>query len=118
MENQTLGARIHSRREELGMTLQQVADLAGVTKSAMSRYERDAFQTPREVVVAAIARALHTTPEWLLGKSEQKLAAATSVDEELKFALFGGAADITDAQFEEVKRFAQFIKERDQHENT
>ena len=33
-------------------------------------------------------------------------------DEDLKFALFGGG-DVTDAQFEEVKNFARFIKERD-----
>ena len=33
-------------------------------------------------------------------------------DDDLKFALFGSSKDITDAQFEEVKRFAQFIKER------
>lgn len=35
-----------------------------------------------------------------------------ATDEELKFALFGGG-DVTDAQFEEVKRFAQYIRERD-----
>ena len=33
-------------------------------------------------------------------------------DEEIKFALFGGGP-VTDAQYEEVKQFVRFIKERD-----
>ncbi len=35
-------------------------------------------------------------------------------DDDIKFALFGGGP-VTDAQFEEVKQFVRFIKERDAH---
>lgn len=31
-------------------------------------------------------------------------------DEDIKFALFGGDGEITDEMFEEVKRFAEFVK--------
>lgn len=34
-------------------------------------------------------------------------------DEDIKFALFGGDGDISDAMYEEVKRFAAFIKQRE-----
>jgi hypothetical protein len=34
-------------------------------------------------------------------------------DEDIKFALFGGDGEITDAMYEEVKRFAAFIKHRE-----
>ena len=34
-------------------------------------------------------------------------------DEDIKFALFGGDGEITDEMFEEVKQFAQFIRERE-----
>ena len=34
-------------------------------------------------------------------------------DEDIKFALFGGDGDITDAMYDEVKRFAAFIKLRE-----
>ena len=37
----------------------------------------------------------------------------TVTDAEIKFALFGGDGDITDAMYEEVKRFAAFIKQRE-----
>lgn len=37
-------------------------------------------------------------------------------DDNLKFALFGGDGEITDAQLNEVKKFAQYIKERDKND--
>lgn len=37
-------------------------------------------------------------------------------DDEIKFALFGGDGEITDAMFEEVKRFAQMVKLREEAE--
>ena len=37
-------------------------------------------------------------------------------DDEIKFALFGGNGDITDAMYDEVKRFAQMVKLREEEE--
>ena len=37
----------------------------------------------------------------------------TVSDEGIKFALFGGDGDITDAMYDEVKRFAAFLKQRE-----
>ena len=34
-------------------------------------------------------------------------------DEDIKFALFGGDGEITDAMYEEVKKFAAFVKLRE-----
>ena len=34
-------------------------------------------------------------------------------DEEIKFALFGGDGEITDEMYDEVKRFAAYIKQRE-----
>ena len=34
-------------------------------------------------------------------------------DEDIKFALFGGDGHITDAMYDEVKRFAAFLKQRE-----
>lgn len=38
---------------------------------------------------------------------------AIVTDEDIKFALFGGDGTITDAMYEEVKRFAAFLKQRE-----
>ena len=34
-------------------------------------------------------------------------------DEDIKFALFNGADNITDEMYEEVKRFAEYVKQRE-----
>ena len=37
-------------------------------------------------------------------------------DHDIKFALFGGDGEITDAMYDEVKRFAQMVKLREEAE--
>ena len=34
-------------------------------------------------------------------------------DDDIKFALFGGDGEITDAMYEEVKQFAAFVRQRE-----
>ncbi len=64
------------------------------------------------------AKMLQVTPsavsQWEMGESQPEHPVIR--DEDIKFALFGGDAEITDAQFEEVKRFAQFVKMREERE--
>ncbi len=37
-------------------------------------------------------------------------------DDDIKFALFNGDKEISDAQFDEVKRFARYVQERDKRD--
>ena len=48
-------------------------------------------------------------------KKPRRRAGGVSEDD-IKFALFGGGP-VTDAQYEEVKQFVRFIKERDANGN-
>ena len=73
-----LGERIKQRRKELKLTLQDVADSVGVTKSTIQRYETGKIGTPKLPVIQAVARALTVNPAWLVGKSEKMLPAASS----------------------------------------
>lgn len=64
-----------------------------------------------------IAEYLGLSPEQILTGEETKNAPAdtgkrTVSDEDIKFALFGGDGEITDAMYDEVKKFAAFIKQR------
>ena len=53
---------------------------------------------------------------YLLGKEENTPAEngkrAVS-DDEIKFALFGGDGEITDAMYDEVRNFAAYVKQRE-----
>lgn len=105
--------RIRERRLELGLTVEDLAKKMGYKdKSSISKIENGKADIPQSKV-EAFAKALDTTTAYLLGVDEEKDPAAPGEvsEADLKFALFGGNA--TDQQLDEVRRFAQFIKERD-----
>lgn len=52
-----LGERIKSRRKEMGLTLQKLADLSGLSAPFISQAERD-LTTPSLISLLALARAL------------------------------------------------------------
>ena len=69
----------------------------------------------RAVVIAGY---LDLAPEQILTGEEPKNAPAGEgkravSDEDIKFALFGGSGEITDAMYDEVRKFAAFIKQRE-----
>ena len=65
-----------------------------------------------------IAAYFGVTVGYLLGEETENAPAGDGkravTDEDIKFALFGGDGEITDEMYEEVKRFAAYIKQRGQ----
>lgn len=116
--------RIRKRREELGLSQEELAQKMGYkSRSSINKIEMGENDIPQSKIVQ-FARALNTTPAYLMGwedNPDQKETASPETgerdinDEDIKFALFDGDKDITDEQYEEVKRFAAFIKERDKN---
>ena len=66
-----IGRRIKNRRENLDLTLDQVALRVGVAKTTISRYENGNISRPKIPVLESIAAALHVSPQWLLGKTDE-----------------------------------------------
>lgn len=60
-----IGARVKRARQMAGMSQQQLAAACGVSKMAVSKYERDAM-TPSSSVLLAMARALGASTAYLL----------------------------------------------------
>ncbi len=72
MSDNILGDRIKERRLELEMTQGDVAKEIGVATSTIQRYETDSIGKIKLPVVEAIARVLRVSPDWLIGKSDEK----------------------------------------------
>ena len=91
---------------------QIVANYLGITRQAYSNYE-NGNRDPDNETLLKLAEYFDVSTDYLLRGTENSAASSGKgpSDDEIKFALFGGAA--SDAQYEEVKRFARFIKERD-----
>ena len=83
----------------------------GLNRSAVAKWKDGG--KPNGTTAARLAEYFGVTTDYLLGQSEDRFGAARKVsDDDIKFALFGGDGDITDEMYEEVKRFAAYVKQR------
>ena len=63
----SIGQNIKRRRRELDMTLEQVANLVGLSRQTLSRYETGVIGNIPSDKIEALAVALRTTPAYLMG---------------------------------------------------
>lgn len=61
-----IGQRMKARREQIGLTLDEVAARTGITKATISRYENGVFSRLKLPVLESISRALDMDPSDLL----------------------------------------------------
>ncbi len=62
----TVGQRIKKILDNQGMTQRELAEKAGVTESAISRYVRDE-RIPQTLILIGICDTLHVSSDYLLG---------------------------------------------------
>ena len=67
-----MAQRIKSLRQERGLTLEQVADVVGVGKSTVRKWETGMIANMKRDKIASLAKALGTSPEYLMGWDEKK----------------------------------------------
>ena len=65
-----VGERIKSRRKQLGISADTLADRVGISRSTMFRWEKGDIDKKDATVMNRIADALHTTSEYLFGLTE------------------------------------------------
>ena len=68
-KRETVGERIHRRRLALGVSLNDLARALGKNRSTVYRYENSRIEKLPSDVLEALAQALDTTPEALMGWS-------------------------------------------------
>ena len=71
MENE-MSRKIKELRLENGLTLEQVATVVGVGKSTVRKWETGMIANMRRDKIALLAKALGTTPAYLMGWKEEK----------------------------------------------
>lgn len=69
MAEKDMAQKIKELRLANDLTLEQVADIVGVGKSTVRKWETGMIANMRRDKIAALAQALHTTPEYLMGWS-------------------------------------------------
>lgn len=89
----------------------------GISKSLMTDLKMGRKKGVSAETAQKIASYFNVTVGYLLGEENEKAPAESGKrsvsDDDIKFALFGGDGEITDAMYEEVRQFAAFVKQRE-----
>lgn len=132
MINKTIAHNIQLHRKEANLTQKQLADMLCIDECFVVGLESGQIPLEKEMLYK-ICDALHLIPsnflsrddeeltedeEYLLSRREKENAPTVSgersvSDDDIKFALFGGSGEITDAMYQEVKEFAALVKLRE-----
>ena len=72
MENE-MSRKIKELRLSRGMTLEQVANIVGVGKSTVRKWETGVIANMKRDKIALLAKALDTTPAYLMGWFEEEV---------------------------------------------
>ena len=94
--------RIRELRKRSGLTLDEFAKDLGVSRATLGFWEQGKFQPSNEMLLR-LSDIFEVSVDYILGRNTVK-------EDELKVALFGGDGEVTDEMWEEVKKFAEYVK--------
>ncbi len=100
--------------EKKGISVYRACTDIGLNRSAVAKWKSGG--RPNGTTAAKLAGYFGVTTDYLLCNTQEEPPAETQrtvTDDDIKFALFGGDGEITDAMYEEVKQFAAFLKQRE-----
>ncbi len=111
----SLYERIQNACEKAGITVSAMCLELGMSKSTMSDLKSGRKKSLTSDTITKIAAFLNvSTDELLTDKEAPADTGKRSIsDDDIKFALFGGDGEITDAMYDEVRSFAAYVKQRE-----
>ena len=103
---------IYARIEELcrkrKINVTALCTACGIPRASLSDYKNGRKKTLSADTLSRIADYFEVSVDFLLGSQTPP-----ADEQSLKVALFGGDTAVTDEMWNEVKRYAAFIKERE-----
>lgn len=74
-----IGKRIKKARKKLGLTQEELANRAQISRSSVANYE-SGLREPKGTILVNIATALNTTTDFLLGHGDTQEAADKDIE--------------------------------------
>lgn len=100
-----------------GLSPSRAAIEAGLSKSTVTKWKTTPDAEPTGAALKKITEYFGITIAELLGEEKEKAPTSSGErsvsDDDIKFALFGGEGEITDAMYDEVRSFAAYVKQRE-----
>lgn len=108
-----VGERIKKRRRELGLSREELGERIGKARTTVMRYETGAIENMPSTVLEPIARALLTTPAYLMGWDDNpcdsqivdKITAITRGGEKVQY-------DLTESEMQAVLTILDGMKKK------
>lgn len=102
--------------DAMRMRCVSAADLSrqsGLSKAQISQYVNGKVEA-RQNALHRLAVALNVSESWLMGNDVPlyRVDLTPSLEDQMKVALFGGDGEVTDEMWNEVKAFAEFVKQK------
>ena len=72
MASEGMARRLKELRRAKGLTLEEVGSMVGVGKSTVRKWETGIIANMKRDKIAALAKALDTTPAYLMGWQEEE----------------------------------------------
>lgn len=99
--------RIEELCKQKNISVTALCKACGISRAVLTDFKMGRQKSLSAEILSRIADYFSVSVDYLLG------APVTPADEQsLKVALFGGDTQVTDEMWDEVKRYAAFIKER------
>ena len=99
--------------KEQRISQKEIALCCGVSQPTVSEWV-SGKKTPSLENLAKLSKRLGVSMNYLTGIENTNQAPSVTEDD-IKVALFGGSGEVTDEMWQEVKRFAEFVKQRKQN---
>ena len=113
----TLYENILSLCENRGIKGGKLCADIGISKGLLTDLKMGRRSGISAVTAQKIAAYFGVSVGFLLGEDGESVPENEKrpvSDEEIKFALFGGSGDISDEMYDEVKKFAAYVKQREE----
>lgn len=75
--SKVMGQRIHDKREEYHMSVEELADKLGVTRQSVYRWENGSVKNIDRDYIAKMSAMFHCDPEWLMHMEDSPRVTAT-----------------------------------------
>ncbi len=95
-------SKLKQKRQELNLTLEELAKKVGVSAATIQRYESGEIKNLRNDKIKRLADALGVTPNYLMDWGEE--------DSSINTIAAHALSDLTADEQKKVLEFAQFIK--------
>ena len=107
---------IRTRRNELGLTLEDIAKKVGVSKPTVQRWESGDIENMRRDKIAKLAETLEISPSDLLGLKKNNIPKQNYIVPEkykdIMVAFENGAENLTQDDIDDVIKFIEFLKNK------